>query len=236
MKEVRAKFIERIKRTGSVESFRFKPAERLEFAAGQFLEVIFDESDRKNRELNKYLSFSSSPTKEYVEVTKRLSGSAFSEKLKGLKFGDTVFLRAPLGNCAFRPEYEKIAFLIGGIGITPVISIIEYIVEKKLPTSVVLFYSNRTPEDIAFKKELDAWRASACNIKVIYTVTDCPPKDNVCEFGFIDRKAVEANIPDIKDRVTFVFGPPAMVETMKGICSELGLAPDKVKTESFAGY
>lgn len=235
-KEVRAKFIERIKRTGTVESFRFLPSGKMGFAAGQFLEIIFDEADRKNKDLNKYLSFSSSPTKDYVEVTKRLSDSAFSGKLKGLKAGEEVLLRGPLGNCAFDPEYGKMAFLIGGIGITPVISIIEYIVEKRLDTSLVLFYSNRTPEEIAFKNELDKWRAAACNIKVIYTVTDCPPKEKSCEFGFIDKNAVAANIPDVKERMMFIFGPPGMVDAMKKVCAELGLSQEKVKTESFAGY
>jgi ferredoxin-NADP reductase len=235
-KEVRAVFAERIKRTGTVESFRFMPSEKMEFAAGQFLEVIFDEVNRKNRNLNKYLSFSSSPTKDYVEVTKRLSESAFSGKLKGLEPGDIVLLRSPLGNCAFDPGSKKTAFLIGGIGITPVISIIEYIVEKKLDTSLVLFYSNRTPEEIAFKDELDTWRAAACNVKVIYTVTDCPPKEKSCEFGFIDKNAVAVNIPDVKERMMFIFGPPGMVDAMKKVCAELGLSPEKVKTESFAGY
>lgn len=235
-KELRATFTERIKRTETIESFRFLPSEKMEFAAGQFLEVIFDAVDRKNRDLNKYLSFSSSPTKDYVEVTKRLSESAFSGKLKGLKAGDSVILKGPLGNCAYDPKHDKMAFLIGGIGITPVISIIEYVVEKKLPASIVLFYSNRTPEEIAFKRELDAWRAAACNVKVIYTVTDCPPKDNTCEFGYIDKNAVAANIPDIKERMTFIFGPPGMVDAMKKVCADLGLDADKVKTESFAGY
>ncbi len=235
-KEIRAKLIERIKRTDTVESFRFMPDEKIVFEPGQFLQVVFDEKDRNNKELNKYLSFSSSPGKEYFEVTKRLSDSAFSSRLKALKSADSVLFRAPLGNCVFKLEYGKIGFLIGGIGITPVISIIEHIVEKKLDNSVVLFYSNRTEAEIAFKKELDAWRGTDCNIKVIYTVTDCQPADNSCEFGFMDKATVSANIPDIKERIMFMTGPPKMVEILKNVCLELGCDPSRVKTENFVGY
>lgn len=236
IKETHIRFIEKIKRTDSVQSFRFLPQERIDFIAGQFLQVIFDEQNRDNKELNKYLSFSSSPTKEYVEVTKRLSNSNFSQRLNNLKIGDEPLLKAPLGNCVFNPEYEKIGFLIGGIGITPVISIIGYIVDEKLNTDAILLYSNRTEEDIAFKGELNHWRSVNYNIKVIYTVTDCPPKDSRCIFGRINKELISQNAPDFRERIFFIFGPPRMVETMKVLCLELGCSQEKIKTESFIGY
>jgi ferredoxin-NADP reductase len=82
MKEVKVKFIEKIKRTPSVTSFRFLPAEKIDFIPGQFLQIIFDEKNRGNKDLNKYLSFSCSPQRDYIEITKRLSESEFSENWK----------------------------------------------------------------------------------------------------------------------------------------------------------
>ena len=81
MQEYKVRLREKVVRTGSVTSFRFSAGERINFEPGQFLELVFDTADRKNRQLNKYLSFSSSPTKDYIEVTKRLSGSEFSGRL-----------------------------------------------------------------------------------------------------------------------------------------------------------
>src|SRR3989338_4450330 len=179
----RASLIERIKRTADIESFRFSPEEKLDFTPGQFTRVIFDPRDLNNKELNKYLSFSSSPLKSYFELTKRLSESKFSQKMKNLKTGDSILFNGPLGSCTFKEEYKKIAFLIGGIGITPVISIIEYLIDKKLDTDVKLFYSNRTEKDIAFKKELDSWAGSNKNITLNYLITDCEPQDEQCIFG-----------------------------------------------------
>lgn len=232
----KAKLIERIKRTQSIESFRVLPEKRIEFSPGQFLQLIFDEKNPANKGLNKYLSFSSSPLKNYIEFTKRLSNSAFSQELRDLKVDDTVFIKAPFGNCIFKDEYSRIAFLIGGIGITPVISILEYILEKKLDTDVLLFYSNRTEDEIAFREELDNWQAQNKSIKIIYTVTDCQPKDNRCLLGYIDKTLLTAKISDIKERVFFTFGPPGMVKAMENLCLNLSCNRENIKTESFLGY
>lgn len=229
-------FSERIKRTPTIESFRFLPQEKLDFIPGQFLQIIFDEKNPQNKELNKYLSFSSSPAKDYIEVTKRLSESLFSQRLKNLKINDTILVKAPLGNCVFKEDNKKIAFLIGGIGVTPVISILEHIADKKLETDVLLLYSNKTEEEIAFKSELDPWQESNKNIKIIYLVTDCEPKSKNCLVGHIDKDLLAGKINDLNERVIFIFGPPKMVEAMKNLCLEISCREENIKTESFLGY
>jgi ferredoxin-NADP reductase len=236
MQLYRGRLIERIKRTATVESFRIAPQERIVFLPGQFLRLIFDEQNQNNKELNKYLSFSCSPAKDYIEVTKRLSESLFSGWLKALKNKDPVVFRAPFGSCVFRDEFRRISFLIGGIGITPVISIIEYIMEKGLDTDVALFYSNRTEEEIAFRKELDSWQSKNSRLKIFYTITDCQPKDTRCLRGHIDKALLQSKIADIKERIFFTFGPPGMVEAMKNICLDLNCKNENIKTESFLGY
>jgi ferredoxin-NADP reductase len=236
MNGLRARFIERIKRTPTVESFRFLPQGKLNFMPGQFTRLIFDEKNTENKALNKYLSFSSSPGREYVEVTKRLSDSAFSERLKDLKIDDEVLFAMPSGNCVFRDDYKHIGFLIGGIGITPVISIIEYIINKKLGTDVILVYSNRTDDDIAFKQELDYWKSLNNNLKIYYLVTDCQPKDKTCIYGMITKELLKEKVCDLDRRIFFMFGPPQMVTAMKTLSSELGCNKDNIRVESFIGY
>ncbi|MFH1674369.1 MAG: FAD-binding oxidoreductase [Pseudomonadota bacterium] len=237
MKEIRGTLIEKIERAETIKSFRFKPEEKIVFLPGQFLQVIFDEKDKNNRILNKYLSFSCAPQNDYIEVTKRLSRSEFSERLRQLREGDTVLFKAPMGNCVFKDEYRKIGFLIGGIGITPVISIIEYIVKEQLDADVCLLYSNRLEHDIAFKSELDYWqRAYPHLLHVLYLVSDCEPADKRCMVGTINKDIVMGHMSDWQQRVIFVFGPPAMVSAMENICSEISCRKELVKTEKFIGY
>lgn len=236
MEEARAAFIETIGRTSSVKSFRFTLSEKINFLPGQFLQIIFDEADRDNKELNKYLSISSSPTKDYIEVTKRISDSKFSKRLLGLKPGERIPIKIPMGNCVFRDEYKKIGFLIGGIGITPVISIIEYIIEKRLDTDLGLFYSNRTDNDIAFKSELDRWQSVNKKMRVYYTVTDCAPVDKSCLYGAINKGLLTSGSCDIGGRILYIYGPPKMVEAMQALSLEVGCSPDNLRTERFIGY
>jgi len=231
----KATFKERVKRTGTVESFRFIPEQKPNFIPGQFLQVIFDPANSGNKLLNKYLSFSASPERDYFEFTKRLSDSDFSNRLKALQPGDEVWLKGPLGNCVFREEQPKIGFLIGGIGITPVISILEYITDRKFKTDIVLLYSNRTEEEIAFKSEIDRWRKENPNLKVFYTLTDCQPKDPECLYGYIDAELLTARMPDARDRIIFIFGPPGMVKAMFEVCLK-SVPKEQIKTENFLGY
>lgn len=234
--QIKARLTERIKRTPTVESFRFQPEERVSFLPGQFCQVIFDEKTPHSKDLNKFLSLSSSPAKDYLEVTKRLSDSLFSRRLAGLNIGDSVLLSIPLGLCVFKDEFKRVAFLIGGIGITPVISIIEYIMDKKLDTDVSLLYSNNREDEIAFKEELDAWKWVNKNLKVFYAVTEAAPQDKNIIYGRINEKVVSKNICDMPARVNFVFGPPKMVDAMSNLCLGMGCCQSNLKTERFLGY
>lgn len=236
MQLARLKLIERIKRTPSIESFRFLPPGKINFLPGQFLQLIFDENNPDNKTLNKYLSISCSPYRDYIEVTKRISASEFSRSLQGLKKDDELTAKLPMGECIFKDEYKRIGFLIGGIGITPVISIIEYIIDKKLDTNVHLSYSNRTEEEIAFKPELDKWQSTNKNIKIIYAVSDCQPKDNKCIYGFIDKKLLMQEACDLSKRIVFIFGPPGMVDSMCTLSLELQCDRQNIRTERFMGY
>jgi ferredoxin-NADP reductase len=236
METYNARLLQRIIRTPTIESFRFMPDKKIDFIPGQFLQVIFDEKNLDNKELNKYLSFSSGPAREYIEITKRLSESSFSQKLKNLKTGDEILLKAPFGACVFKDEYKKIAFLIGGIGITPVISILDYIVDKRLDTQAMLFYSNRREEEIAFRKELDDWRSNSVNLKTFYIITDYKPKDESCIFGRINKGLLQDEIKDLAECIFFIFGPPKMVEAMRDLCEDIDIRQASIKTESFIGY
>ncbi|MCX5642743.1 MAG: FAD-dependent oxidoreductase [Candidatus Omnitrophica bacterium] len=231
----KAKFKEQVKRGETAASFRFIPEQKPDFIPGQFLQVLFDPAHSGNKLLNKYLSFSASPQRDYLEFTKRLSGSDFSAKLKALQPGDEVWLKGPLGNCVFRAEQQKIGFLIGGIGITPVISILEYIADRKLETDIVLLYSNRAEEEIAFRPEIDQWRKENPNLKVCYTLTECQSKDAECLSGYIDEQTLAARMPDAQDRTIFIFGPPGMVKAMLEVCPK-NVPREQIKTENFLGY
>ncbi|MBF0533304.1 MAG: FAD-dependent oxidoreductase [Candidatus Omnitrophica bacterium] len=225
-----------IERVADVVSFRCRPEQPISFLPGQFAQIVFDPDNLKNKDLNKYLSFSAAPGQADLEFTKKLTTSAFSQKIAAFKPGDPLVVNGPLGSCVFKPEYQKICFIVGGIGITPVISILEYIVREKLSTDVVLLYSNWTEKTIAFKPQLDDWSKWNSRIKIVHTVVQTPPADKTLLFGLISPEMIRRQIPDVTDRVAFVFGPPGMVKATKEACHAVGCIAEKLKIENFLGY
>lgn len=226
-----------IERNPGVKSFRFKPTDELIFKPGQFffVSIMIDGKER-----SKHFSFSNSPTETgYIEFTKRLTGSEFSNGLNNLKPGDWAKIKAPYGNFTFDGEHEKIAFLSGGIGITPIRSISKYVVDKGLPTDMVLLYGNNTERDIIFKQDFDQMAEAKSNFNVVYTLTakDINKDSWQGKTGYVDADIIKNEIPDYDDRVFFICGPPAMVEALnKALKEKLLIGKEKIVIENFTGY
>src|SRR5512133_3172793 len=148
VQEFETRVIAVIRRTRDIKSFRFAIPGEVAFLPGQYL-VLTIKID--GVEAVKHFSLSISPTeKGYAEFTKRITGSAFSQALDRLQVGDWARLQLPFGFFTFTGEHDRIAFLVGGIGITAVRSICKYACDAKLPTDIVLVHANRSEEDIAF--------------------------------------------------------------------------------------
>ena len=201
-----------IPRTLDTTSFRFSRPADFSYKPGQYMMVTI-KSDEK--ELVHPFSLSSSPTEhEFIEFTKKLTTSEYSTRLKSMKPLDWARIDGPYGKFTCECEYEKILFLAGGIGITPFFSIIKYCTDNNLGTSIVLFYGARNQNEIAFKKELDEMQEKNPNLRVIYVLNE-PLVGWSGKTGFVSVDLVKLEVPDFKDRVFYVCGPPAMVAAMQ---------------------
>jgi ferredoxin-NADP reductase len=231
--ELELKIKEIIPRTYNVKSFRLEINEDINFKAGQFLSV----SLKTGKELTRYLSISSSPTeKGYIEFTKKITKSEFSQTLNKLSAGEWVKIRYPFGAFIFECEYKKIAFLSGGIGITPIRSITRYIVDKKFDTDIGIIYANRTARDIAFKKDFDMMQKEYSKLKVVHILSH-PDEGGQGRTGHINGQIIREEIPDYIERKFYVCGPPAMVGVMvKTLLEELSFPKENIVTENFQGY
>jgi len=223
-----------IQRTRNVKSFRFKNKKEADFKAGQFFFVAIKID---GQERTKHFSFSSSPTEtEYIEFTKKLTESEFSKALDRLKTGDWAKLKMPYGSFTFEGKHKRIAFLSGGIGITPIRSICKYIVDKKLDTDIALLYGNRTAGDIIFKEDFETMQKGHPGLKVTQILSEAGPEWPGAR-GHINRQIIEEKIPDYAERKFYICGPPLMVGSMKKILlDELKLSRESIITENFTGY
>ncbi|MFA5144691.1 MAG: FAD-binding oxidoreductase [Candidatus Omnitrophota bacterium] len=222
-----------IQRGPDVKSFRFRVEGGVDFKAGQFLRARL----LKDNESKRYLSISSSPTeKGYIEFTKRITQSDFSKTLNTLKPGDRLNIQYPFGKFTLDDPLAKIAFLSGGIGITPIRSISKYVVDKQLGTDMVLVYANRSIRDIIFKEDFDLMQEQYSKLKVSHVLCE-PAPGFKCAVGLINAQIIKNEITDYAQRKFYICGPPLMVVEMERILTEeLALPKGNIITEQFQGY
>ena len=183
-KTVKCKILEIIERTSNVKSFRLRPEEAVDYQAGQFMSVSLDVNGSVQ---SKYFTISGSPAiKDYIEFTKKITDSAFSKALNELRPGDELTITMPMGRFTLDRSNGKIAFLCGGIGITPIRGICQYVKGKSLDKDIVLIYGNHRQSDIAFKEELDQMAGEFERFRVVH-VLDNPQGEWKGYTGFINK-------------------------------------------------
>lgn len=223
--------IDVIQRTPDVKSIRFEKPQGFSYLAGQY--VVLTPGDSSNP-MKKPFTLSSSPTEGFLEITKKLTGHPFSNVLAGLKPGDLVSINGPYGEFTIPKEYKKMGMLSGGIGITPLRSMIKYSVDKKLSANIILLYSNSSENDIAFREELEDVQKENPDIKIIDTITR-PGPDWKGITGRINAEMVKKFIPDYHERTFFTCGPLKMVDSMISLLKELEVPEKQIKQEIFPG-
>ena len=107
------------------------------------------------RGLKRPLSIASSPLEKELLFATKLSNSAMKRTLADMPLGSVISLEKPLGNFILPEDTSTpLAFLAGGVGITPFRSMLRYAAEARTGHTITLFYSSRTPAETPFLDEL----------------------------------------------------------------------------------
>ncbi|MBN1455049.1 MAG: xylene monooxygenase [Methanomicrobia archaeon] len=221
-----------LRRTDDVKSFRFTRPHGFDFDPGQYIYITISIGGEKKE---KHFSISSSPTENFLEMTKKITDHEFSRALDKLQIGDEVVIDGPYGEFTFTGEYPKIGMITGGIGITPLKSILTYCTDTGITTQITLLYGNRSEETIAFREELNSLEQQNKNLRVIHTLSR-PGADWKGRRGHVDLAMIKEEIPDYADRVFYVCGPPALVEDLVNALVTLGVPAENINMEDFPGY
>ncbi len=236
MWEFESEVAEIIPRTPTVKSFHFPiRAKNVRYLPGQF---FFLTIKIRREEATHPFSFSSSPTdKGYIEFTKRITQSDFSQALNAMRPGAWGRLRGPFGEFTLPRQQRQLAFLSGGIGITPLRSMFRYIAAKDLPYDIIMLYGNSGFAEICFREELEALTAAHPNLRVVHVLvgSDVPP-GWWCKVGLINKDLVAELVPDYKERLFYVSGPPRMVMALEEQLVALGMPRRQIRRDSFTGY
>ncbi len=224
--------IETIQRTPNVKSIRFIRPKGFHYLAGQYIFITLG-SDAD--QMTKHFTLSSSPTEDFLEITKRLTGHEFANALAALEIGDKASIDGPYGDFTFQGEYNNVGMLSGGIGITPLRSMIKYSTDKMLKADIILLYSNSHEDDIPFETELNDLQKLNDHLKVISTVTRPGPSWKGIT-GRISANMLKIYMPDYPKRTFYTSGPQKMVDSMISLLMDLKVPNEHIKQEYFPGY
>ncbi|MDD3718957.1 MAG: FAD-dependent oxidoreductase [Actinomycetota bacterium] len=212
--------------------------ELIEFKPGQFFVVdLIDPPYEDERGSRRHFSIVNSPNeKETITMVTRLRDSAFKRSLREMPTGSEVEIGKIGGDDFTLPEdtARPLAFIAGGIGIAPFMSMIRYEMEEGLGFRIVLFYSNRKRQAAPFLEELGERASGNDRLELVITMTDDPSWEG--ETGRIDGEFLEAHLQDPASYTFYVAGPPEMNKAVSAEVEKLGVDKEFIMASDFAGY
>jgi ferredoxin-NADP reductase len=178
-------------------------------------------------------TIASAPYERELMIATRMRNTAFKRTLRAVPLGTKIEMEGPAGLMVLHEDPAwPVVFLAGGIGITPFLAMTRDAVKRELPHRIVLFYSNRRPQDAAFLTELE--RLQGPKLRLVATMTGAPAWPG--ERRRIGRELLAQYVPDRRAPVYYFAGPPAMTMAVQGMLKELGVSEDDMRSEEFYGY
>jgi predicted ferric reductase len=176
-------------------------------------------------------SLSMLPNKEHIRLTIRQLGD-FTNLIPQLKPGTPVWVSGPFGTFTNElQETDKVLYIAGGIGITPIRSMIEARARSGVKSDAVMLYGNRTETDTALMNELQPL-AAQLNMPIHNVLSE--QKDYAGEKGYVDKEKIARLVPDVAERDVFLCGPPPMMAGVIAELKELGVPDGHIHFERFS--
>ena len=225
--------------TPTVETYRLVPSDGgelpFDFLPGQFLQVEVEPEPGKPA--RRSYTIASSPTQRaFVEISvKREEHGAVSRHLnEKLAVGDFLQVSGPFGSFTFTgSDADSIVLIAGGVGITPIMSALRYLTDKAWPGDIFVLYGARSTEEFVFRDEIERLERRHANLHVLATMQRSPGTVWLGPEGNLTKDLIAGAVPRIAERRIHLCGPPAMMEAVRGILLELGVAEAQIHTEAF---
>ena len=213
----------------------FSKPDGMRFRAGQYLEWMLPHNKPDNRGMRRYFTILSAPHEKVLRIAVRFTAkaSSYKEALRQLKPNDTI-IASQRGGDFILPEdpNTKLAFIAGGIGITPFISHFGHITHQGTKRDITLFYANPTSQDIAYHQTFnDLANQGHCTVVHILE----KEKKEGYEHGFITEEIIKKHTPDYKQRRWYLSGPSGMVYAYTTLLKKMKVPPKNIIKDFFPG-
>ena len=219
--------------TKDVTTFTFKAQDgtSIDFVPGMFAMLTYVDA-ATGQKVSRAFSIANAPPSGELEFFISMIHGQITSKLAAAKVGDVYYISAPYGQFKLEDDFgKKFFFLAGGTGLAPFFSMLEYITNKGAKPDIVLLYSVKYDYDIIERQKLEEM-ISGLGGRLVVTVTRAEPGSAwTGEKGRVDAAMISRHVPDIKERVSYICGPPEFVKALKGAIVGLGVPEREIKAE-----
>ena len=207
-----------------------------DFLPGQFHFLTFFRDPSLPVEEHHWTISSSPGHKDAVSSTIKEAGD-FTATIGRTQPGDTAAVHGPFGRFSYllHSVERDLVFLAGGIGITPLMSMLRHMHDTEDSRTVTLFYANRREEDILFREELKDMATGEHPRLMVVNVLSRPGSDWRGETGRVDGERIRRYCgPDLREKTYYVCGPLKMARDLIKALKEMGVPDKRIRREIFS--
>lgn len=224
--------------TPGVFELTFAPLKgnRMEYAPGQYVFVRFVKSALPKEAHPFSISGAPEDGEETVQIMVKNSGD-YTAKISELKPGDIATLEGPYGNFLKEETANSntpLVLLAGGIGITPILSILRSLNKTNSARKTVLVWGLAKEEDVLALEELRTMHEQNPDFsyRLLFSEEQVDGYDSGFMTGdYFDSIGIDALYPEAD---FFICGPAVMMTSVKEILKANQVAPDKIHLEEFS--
>ena len=203
----------------------------LTFKPGQFAWLAVQRSPFDMRQ-HPFSFSSSAERKGWLEFTIKELGD-FTRTVRDIPTGARLYVDGPYGT--FGPDFhpaQGYVLLAGGVGVTPIMSMLRTLADRGDKTPLIFFYGNPTLDDVIYREEIEVLE-KRLNLKVVH-VLEHPPEGWQGEKGFINRGILDRHLPaDRANWQYFMCGPLPMIRNVEPALKKVGVPLERVHSERY---
>lgn len=205
-----------------------------EHVAGQYLNIALTIDGKR---VNRSYTIASSPTRTAsceITVKRVADGRASFHLHDSLREGSIVHVSAPAGRFVFAGnEASRVVLIAGGVGITPMMSVVRNLTDRSWTGDIYLLFSVRRRDEIIFADELAYLQARFPNLHVCITLSDDAETAWDGPRGRVTRELIEGLVPGLTRGPVLLCGPTPMMIAMREMLVAMGVPDAEILQEAF---
>ncbi len=249
----------------NIRTFYFRPPKPVRYTAGQFIELTLPHDQPDERGIKHWFTLSSSPIEELLSITTKFDpvhSSTFKQTLFSLKPKQVVAMADPMGDFVLPKDKSRpLIFIAGGMGITPMRSMIKWLDDTQEHRIIHLIYGVSEPSQFIFRElfakyglpvtlnlsqPFPGWPSSRLPSSPPLADKTSRPlgRDSLessllgwqGESGPLTAQRILGMEPNVDNKLYFMSGPEPMIEVLYKDFKDLGVKESQIVTDYFPGY